>query len=75
MKNKKSGSSLVQFSNVGKSTIGDIKRKKENILSYTSKINSTNDKTTRKIMESATNVKLDEALFMWLVQKRNLGDP
>jgi len=26
-------------------------------------------------MESATNVKLDEALFMWFVQKRNLGDP
>lgn len=54
---EKSGSSLAQFYSASKFTIGDIKRKKENILSYTSKINSTNSKKTRKVMEKyATNV-------------------
>jgi len=71
------GSSLTQFYNVGKFTIiiGDIKCKKENILSYVSKMNLTNSKKTIKVMKSATNVKLDEILFMWFVQKRNFSDP
>ncbi|XP_025413242.1 jerky protein homolog-like [Sipha flava] len=43
-----SGSSLAQFYNVNKSTIGDIKRKKENILSNASNMDSTDGKKTRK---------------------------
>lgn len=35
---------LTQFYNVGKSTNGDIKRKTETILSYASKMDSTDDK-------------------------------
>ncbi|XP_060845567.1 jerky protein homolog-like [Rhopalosiphum padi] len=70
-----SGSSLAQFYNVGKSTIGDIKRKKETILSYASKMDSSDGIKTRKVMKCAANVKLDEALFLWYVQNRNLGNP
>lgn len=70
-----SGSSLAQFYNVGKSTIADIKRKKEIILSYASKMVSVYGKITRKVMKSATNDKLDKALFLWFLQKKTLGEP
>lgn len=70
-----SGYFLARFYNVGKSTIADIKRKKETILSFASKIDSTDGKRTRKVMKSAANIKLDEALFLWFVQQRNLGVP
>jgi len=69
-----SWSSLTQFYNVDKSTISDIKRKNKNILSYASKMDSTDGKKTRKVKKSVTNVKLDEALFTRFIQKRNLGD-
>jgi hypothetical protein len=64
-----SGSSLAQFYNVNKSTIGDIKRKKENILSNASNMDSTDGKKTRKVMKSATNIKLGKALFICTKKK------
>lgn len=42
-----SGSYLAQLYNIGNSSIGDIKRKKENILSFLSKMDSTDGKKTR----------------------------
>lgn len=55
---------MAQFYTVGKFAAGDIKRKNKNILLYALKMDSTDGKTTRKVIESVTNIKLDEAIFI-----------
>ncbi|GFX79360.1 jerky-like protein [Trichonephila clavipes] len=57
-----SGASLVEFHNVGKSTISDIKKSRETILNFASKHDSEDGSKKRKTMREANDVVPDCAL-------------
>ncbi|PRD35589.1 UNVERIFIED_CONTAM: Jerky-like protein [Trichonephila clavipes] len=70
-----SGAALAQFYNVGKSTISDIKKSRETILNFASKLDSEDGSKKRKTMREANDVALDRALYLWFSQRRSKGDP
>lgn len=59
---------------VGKSTIYDIKKQKEELIRYQEEMGAVNTKQ-RKTMKTAANTELDEALYLWFTQRRSQGQP
>lgn len=57
-----SGASLARQYNVGTSTISDIKKQRQTIKDYASKLDSEEGSTKRKSMKSAENQELDLAV-------------
>lgn len=70
-----SGASLAVVYNVGKSTISEIKGNKSKILQFASKLNSTDGSKSRKSMKKASDEKLEDAIYLWFLQKRSQGQP
>lgn len=72
------GESATKLSNeygVGKSTITDIRKRKDSIASFISKLDSTDGSSARKTMKLATNKDLDDTVYKWFMQKRSEGEP
>lgn len=70
-----SGANLARFYGVGKATITDIKNKRESILHYTTKLDSDDGPKCRKTLKTSQNTKLDDSVYLWFTQRRNLGEP
>ena len=68
-------SSLLKELGLGKSTICDIKRNEDKLVTLVEKLNSAEASTTQKTMKAAKDKKLDEAVAMWFMQKRSEGVP
>ena len=64
---------LVEQYGVGKSTISDIKRSEQKVKEYASTLDSQGVSTSRKVMRLAKEDKLEEALYLWFIQKRSQG--
>lgn len=65
----------VQF-DVPRTTINDIKKNADEIIKYTSQMESFDGRPKkRKTMKRAANEALDTALYLWFVQKRSEGIP
>ena len=68
-KQLKKGASITSLSKelgLGKSTICNIKRNEDKLVTFVEKLDSTKASTTRKTMKAAKDKKLDEAVAMWL---------
>ena len=77
-KRLKKGATITSLSTefgIGKSTICDIKRNKDKLASFASKLDSTEGSSKRKTMKTASNTRLDDALYLWFSQKRSQGIP
>jgi len=67
---------LAQEYGIGKTTVFDLKQNENRIKMYASTMDSLSFcKKGRKIMRMAADDKLDEALYLWFVQKRSQGMP
>ena len=64
------GASLAKNFNVGKATISEIKAKKSKSLNFASELNSTDDSKSRKSMKKASDEKLEDAVYLWFLQKK-----
>ena len=64
---------LAEQYGVGKSTISDIKRSEQKVKEYASTLDSQGESTSRKVMRLAKEDKLEEALYLWFIQKRSQG--
>ncbi|XP_069180104.1 tigger transposable element-derived protein 7-like [Procambarus clarkii] len=60
--------------NVGKSTVCDIKRQKDDIRKFLASSDS-GALNKRKTIKGSTNTNLDEAVYKWFNQERSLGMP
>ena len=67
--------SLSKELGLGKSTICDIKRNEDKLVTFVEKLDSAEASKTRKTMKAAKDKKLDEAVAMWFMQKRSEGFP
>lgn len=67
--------SLADQFKIGKSTVSDLWKKREDVLYFAAKLDNTDGSKRRKVMKQAKNVQLEEALFMWFIQRRSRGDP
>lgn len=56
---------------IGKSTVGDIKAKKEEIIAYKNRLNDEGQSASAKKVKSGT----DEAVYLWFCQQREKGNP
>ena len=77
-KRLKKGASITSLSKelgLGKSTICDIKQNEDKLVTFVEKLNSAEGSKTRTTMKAAKDKKLDEAVAMWLMQKRSEGVP
>ena len=77
-KRLKKGATITSLSkelNIGKSTISDIKRNEEKLVTFVEKFDSAEGSTKRKTMKAAKDRKLDEGMAMWFMQKRSEGVP
>lgn len=54
--------------NIGKSTVSEIKKKRESILAYCSKVEC--DLSTRKTLRPAKHPEVEQALYEWYLQQR-----
>ncbi|KAK2579937.1 hypothetical protein KPH14_007617 [Odynerus spinipes] len=72
LKNGESGAALAKEYNVGKSTISGIKLNEDKILQYNANILSASQK---KVMSTAENYHLENAIFLWFLQQRAIGTP
>lgn len=70
-----SGSSLANAFGVGKATITDIKKKKNEILNFASKVDSDDGSRLRKTIRTANDKSLEDAVYLWFTQRRSLGEP
>lgn len=72
-----SASSLAVTHNLPRTTINDIKKKQDEILNFASQMEQLAGPVSkiRKTMKPASNELLDEAVWIWFVQKRNEGIP
>ena len=60
----------------GRSTISDIKKSEEKLKSYASTMESLSiSSKTRKVMHLADDENLDEAVYLWFVQRRSQDMP
>lgn len=76
LKNGVSASSLSVRLNVPRTTINDIKKNAEEIEKYASQMESlASSSKKRKTMRKATDQQLDQALYLWFIQKRAEGVP
>ena len=72
------GASITVLSkelDIGKSTICDIKRNEDKLISFAPKMYSTEGSLKRKTIKLASDTKLDDALYLWFAQKRSQGVP
>ena len=53
--------------------ISDIKRSEQKVKEYASTLDSQGVSTSRKVMQLAKEDKLEEALYLWFIQKRSQG--
>ena len=60
---------------VGKSTVSDIKKNKDSILNFKRKVTDMGMNKKVKIMKLGDDMKHDEAVYIWLKQKRMEGTP
>ena len=61
---------------IGNSTVTDIKKNESSIRSFVSTMESLSvSSKERKIMRLADDEKVDEAVYLWYVQKRSQGIP
>ena len=61
---------------IGNSTVTDIKKSESSIRSFVSMMESLSvSSKERKIMRLADDEKVDEAVYLWYVQKRSQGIP
>ena len=58
---------------VGKSTISDIKKSEGKIRQYVAVLDNQGVSTSRKVMRLAKEDRLEEALYLWFLQKRSQG--
>ena len=66
---------LASEYSVGKSTVSDIKKNEEKIRNFATTMDSLAMSKKRKVMRLADDDKLDQALFLWFVQKRSQNLP
>uniref|UniRef100_H3ABR8 HTH CENPB-type domain-containing protein n=1 Tax=Latimeria chalumnae TaxID=7897 RepID=H3ABR8_LATCH len=74
----KEGSSSKQLSliyEIGETTVRDIKKNKEKILTYASSLDSTSGLSKRKSMKLSMYEELDGAMLEWFHQQRAEGTP
>ncbi|KFD50313.1 hypothetical protein M513_08813 [Trichuris suis] len=69
------GRSLAEKCGVGASTICDIKKKSENILSFSKDLTEAEGNPVRKVMKKAQNEDIDHAVYVWFMQKGATGQP
>ncbi|KFD47645.1 hypothetical protein M513_11436 [Trichuris suis] len=69
------GRSLAEKYGVGASTICDIKKKSENILEFSKDLTDAEGNPLRKVMKKAQNEEVDQAVYVWFMQKRAMGQP
>ena len=68
--------SIAKEYGIDKSTINDIKKNEEKLKKFASGMESFSvDSKSRKIMRLANDDDLDQALFLWFVQKRSQSIP
>ena len=60
---------------IGLSTISDIKKSADSIVKCISSFENIGDTRSRKTLRAAFDDKLDEAVFLWFLQKRSSGQP
>ena len=61
---------------IGRSTVGDLKKNEDKIRSFALTMENTAISTKgRKVMRICDDEKLDEAVYMWFVQKRSQDMP
>lgn len=70
-----SGTNLAKIYDVGKATISDIKKNKDTILKFVSKLDSEDGSQKRKTMKGPKDEKLENAMFLWFIQRRSKGEP
>ena len=73
------GASLTTIAkeyDIGKSTVSDIKKNEEKLKKFAAGMESFSvDSKSRKIMRLANDDELDQALYLWFVQKRSQNIP
>lgn len=69
-----SGAVLAPLYNIGRATISDIKSKKDSILMFASKLKSEDGLKKRKTMRKANDTSLEDAVYMWYIQKLSQGE-
>ncbi|KFD66823.1 hypothetical protein M514_20967, partial [Trichuris suis] len=70
-----SGRSISEKYGISTATVSDIKRKGRTILDYSEKWTQEGGCSNRKIMKTPKLEGVDEALYVWFVQKRAAGIP
>lgn len=75
LKKGETGCKLANKYGVGTSTISDIKKNTDSILSYTCKLDSEDGSKHRKTMTKPKHELLEDALYCWFLQKRSTGQP
>lgn len=64
---------LAEEYNVGKSSVMDIKMRKQKLLSYVSTFANADGMNRRKTMKCAYNKELDQAVYEWYINMRSHG--
>lgn len=67
--------SIMSTFKIGKSTVYDLQKRSGEILNFASKLDSQEGSKKRKTMKSAVDEKLEDAVYVWFVQRRSRGDP
>ncbi|XP_003341417.2 tigger transposable element-derived protein 2 [Monodelphis domestica] len=78
IKKLEEGSSFKRLSvvyGIGESTVRDIKKNKERIITYANSSDPTSGVSKRKSMKSSTYEELDRVMIEWFNQQRNEGIP
>ena len=71
LKKGESQSSLASEYGIGKLTVGDFKKNEEKIREFVTRMESLDVSTKkRKVMRLVDDDTLDQALYLWFVQKR-----
>ncbi|KHJ40258.1 CENP-B DNA-binding domain protein [Trichuris suis] len=70
-----SGCSLAEKHGVGTSTVSDIKKKSESISRFSKGLMGGKGDPERKAMKKPLNEAVDQAVCLWYMQKRSIGQP
>lgn len=62
---------LAEGYNIGQSTITDLKKNEAKLRAFVSSLEQQGMSCSRKIMRLAKEKQLEEALYLWFVQKRS----
>lgn len=72
------GASAVGLSNkygIPRTTINDLKKNAKQIEKFASQMQCVRGAKKRKVLSKATNETLDEAIYLWFIQRRSEGVP